>query len=367
MSTELLEPGAPAPEVAASPAAAVDRTVSRAGAPSAISTMSFVGSTIMSAILFAKVVYQSGGGGKNCTGPYEIFARVMAGLELGLGPMESLRELFVVDGKVSSSGRLLMRLALRGGARVRWIERSETRATCEITSPDGTTEQWTWSVEDATRADLMGKRNWRLYGRQMLMWRALSMGLNFQCPDLLGGGLHMAEELGAETDAQGVPVKSGAPSASDVRKQMREIDEMLTNPNALRASGETGPERAARAESTEETAGPAAKANGDVPSVSGGGSPPADPPPARASGRKSRSPVVRKQSDGPAPGMVKAIREAADRAGLLLSSGLVLLSKDMRSRCGIDRDKAMAEWLADQVNADEILRELNEAAQQEGA
>jgi hypothetical protein len=56
----------------------------------------------------------------------------------------------------------------------------------------------TWTVDEAARAELVSKTNWRLYPRQMLVARATSELCRYVFADVLGGLCYTPEELGGE-------------------------------------------------------------------------------------------------------------------------------------------------------------------------
>ena len=132
--------------------------------------------------------------------PKAIVACILTGREFGLGPMESLRLIDVIDGKPSPAGELMLRMVKERGHRVKLLELNETK--CRLAgirgdNPDDVMEiEFTW--KDAERAGLTNKNNWKKYPKHMLYWRAVSMLTSFQFPDAIGGRVYVADELGSE-------------------------------------------------------------------------------------------------------------------------------------------------------------------------
>lgn len=117
----------------------------------------------------------------------EILAVIMAGRELGLGPMASLRSLFIVKGKVGLSYDAMVGLLRQAGYRVEWKETTNTRAVLVLTHPDGSTHTETWDVERAKKAELWGSSMWKKYPDTMLRARCVSSAARAFAGDVLAG------------------------------------------------------------------------------------------------------------------------------------------------------------------------------------
>lgn len=107
--------------------------------------------------------------------PHEVLACILTGAELGLGPMQSLRMINVIDGRPAASAELMRALVNRAGHRISVVEAAQDHVTLygqrRDTMSDATV---TWTVEDAKRAQLWGKGAWTTYPRSMLLARATS-------------------------------------------------------------------------------------------------------------------------------------------------------------------------------------------------
>ncbi len=295
-------------------------------------SMRYLGNSLESAGMFAHIMFKAGVGGPSCVGPYDLFARIMQGLELGIGPMEAIKELFLIEGKLGCSARLMLKLARRGGVRLRWIERTAKRACVEITVPGEQPEQFEYTIEMAAIAGLASKKNWMRFPVHMNCWRALSQGLNLMCPELLGGGLHLAEELGADTDDAGTPLLAAA-NAKDVKRQVKEFDDML------RGIGDPLQRKAAEPTPDEPEPKPEPKA--------------AEPSAPKPGDHKDRV----------NPGLVSAIRTNAMEAGCW-SADLkeVSLNGQLAGGLGLENGSYSPEALAGMINATEIIAALKARA-----
>lgn len=150
--------------------------------------------------------------------PAAITAAILYGDEVGLGPMQSLAKIAVVDGKPTLYAEAQRALILSAGHDL-WIEEATTtrvilagrRANSDQTS------RVTWTMDDAKRAGLSGKPNWRQYPRQMLLARATAELARAVFADAIGG-LAATEEL-EETSVPSDAAIPATPATSTKRKR----------------------------------------------------------------------------------------------------------------------------------------------------
>lgn len=135
--------------------------------------------------------------------PDDVFVTLLAGHELGLSPMASLRSIHVVKGKPILSADTMVGLVLgRGAARYfRCVEETDTSVTYE-THREGSPEpqRATWTIADAKRAGLTGG-NWTSYPRAMLKARCKSVLARDVYPDVLAGCYEEGERDEVEREA----------------------------------------------------------------------------------------------------------------------------------------------------------------------
>lgn len=131
---------------------------------------------------------------KHITSKGEALAVIMAGDELGLPPMASLRGLTLVNGKVGMDYSVMVGLLRRAGYRVVWKDKSDTRCELLLTHPDGTTHTEVWDVERAKKAKLWGGSGpWSTYPEAMLTARCVSSAARAFAGDVLAGCYSMEE------------------------------------------------------------------------------------------------------------------------------------------------------------------------------
>lgn len=154
--------------------------------------------------------------------PEAVLACMLTGHELGIGPMQALAKIHVIDGRPAMAAELMRAVILAAGHEV-WIEESSsTRVTVGGMRVGSTREtKVTWTLDDAKKADLAGRQNWRKYPRAMLLARATAELARAIFPDVLAGISYTVEELedgelAAPEDVH--PVADAAPPAPAVKK-----------------------------------------------------------------------------------------------------------------------------------------------------
>jgi len=126
--------------------------------------------------------------------PGEALAVIMAGAELGIPPMASLRGIHLVKGKVGMDYSLMIGLLRRAGYGVQWVAKSGTRCEFLLTYRDGTTHTEVWDVERAKKAGLWGNAGpWTNYPEAMLTARCVSSAARAFAGDVLAGCYSMDE------------------------------------------------------------------------------------------------------------------------------------------------------------------------------
>jgi hypothetical protein len=133
--------------------------------------------------------------------PGAIAAAILYGDEIGLGPMNSLAKIAVVNGRPTLAAEAMRSLVLQAGHDL-WIEESTiSKVTVAGRRRDSQqTSKVTWTLDDAKRAGLAGKPNWRAYPRQMLLARASAELARLIFADAIGG-LTATEEIEADLEA----------------------------------------------------------------------------------------------------------------------------------------------------------------------
>lgn len=134
--------------------------------------------------------------------PEAILAAILTGRELGMGPMEALRTIDMIDGKPSPSAEWMVGKVFEAGHVIVVVEQTDESCTVEgIRFSEGVEVarmKVTFTKSMAARAGLLNKSNWKNYPEAMLYWRAASQLCRQFFPDVLKGLKYLPEELGAE-------------------------------------------------------------------------------------------------------------------------------------------------------------------------
>lgn len=127
----------------------------------------------------------------NCN-QYQAAAIVQTGRELGLAPMQSIRSMCFVNGRLTMSVQLQLALSKNKGVKIIGLNESEDGCTVTM-ERDGEKITCSFTKEDAKKAGLDTKDNWKKYGKQMFRWRAIGDALRLIAPDLVMGLLDPIE------------------------------------------------------------------------------------------------------------------------------------------------------------------------------
>ena len=151
--------------------------------------------------------------------PDDILLILLWGNELEVGPASALANVAVIEGKPSISAKLAMGLCLRSPVCERFeMEESSTERATFVTKRVGHREQRiTYSVEDAKRAELIGRRNWKRDPAAMLRARASMALAGAVYPDIVAGLLtpDQIEDVQGET-VYTAPVEQVPAEVADV-------------------------------------------------------------------------------------------------------------------------------------------------------
>lgn len=148
--------------------------------------------------------------------PMEATAAVLAGAEIGLSPMASLRAFDVIQGQAAPRAITLRAVVQSFGHEIELIESTATR--CRMRGRRRDSQTWqavTWTMDRARDLGLTGKDNWKKQPQAMLIARATSELARLIAADAILGIGYTSEEIrdGLDTvnDAvAGPPPEDGA-------------------------------------------------------------------------------------------------------------------------------------------------------------
>jgi hypothetical protein len=281
--------------------------------------------------------------------------KVLAGMELGIGPIRAMTDLYVIEGKVGvGAGVIASRIKASGKYDYRVVRLDDTE--CEILFaqilPGGKRETLgtsRFTMDDARKAGLLSRpgSSWQRFPRNMLFARALSNGARWFTPDVFGGAIYTREELEESAPPEPEPPipshtpEDPSPAPRGRAKPAPRASEPAPAPAA--EPDERGPEPAPE-ESSPDGAEPAAEAPPDPPA-------PRESAACQAASRKT-------------PEELHALRSlviaAAKADGY---SGHRFAARWLRDRYGVDSLEAIPDNMLDRV----IHEAIETASRAEGA
>lgn len=137
-------------------------------------------------------------------GAAQAVVKVLAGREIGFGPIASMTGIHVIQGRVSLSANL-MAAAIKRSGRYDYRVLTMTPDKCAIEFRERTPNGWdVIGTSEFTAADAKaaGTQNMAKFARNMLFARAMSNGARWFCPDIFGGPVYTPEEMGAQVDGE---------------------------------------------------------------------------------------------------------------------------------------------------------------------
>jgi hypothetical protein len=237
--------------------------------------------------------------------PAVITAAILHGDEVGLGPMQSLAKIRMIDGQPTIAAEAQRALILARGHKLWPEEYTTTRVTwAGRRVDDDVTARVTWTMDNARTAGLAGRPSWRAYPRAMLSARASAELARAIFADVIGG-LLATEEL----EDAGLPPEAGDAGVAAIAPG---------SPAAPAAKRRRRPAVAA------------------VATVSGGSEPPASPQPPLP-GEEGQPSMSRAQRDR-IMGLMRArgITERADR----LAYASTVVGRELTSSSELTADEA---------------------------
>lgn len=117
--------------------------------------------------------------------------KIMAGKELGLSPFQSMKSLYMVNGKLALMADVMAFLVKKNGKYDYAIDKlDELECVLSFVRLNGEVKELgksSFTTKDAAKAGLINKDVWKNYPRNMLFARALSNGIRWYCPDAVCG------------------------------------------------------------------------------------------------------------------------------------------------------------------------------------
>lgn len=127
--------------------------------------------------------------------PDAAFALMMLCQAEGLHPIVAVRRYDVIQGRPAMKADAMLADFLKAGGEVEWHELSGEKVSASFSGPGCKKPVTiTWTIEDARRAGLANKDNWKNFPRAMLRSRVVSEGVRTVMPGVVAG-VHSPEEV----------------------------------------------------------------------------------------------------------------------------------------------------------------------------
>lgn len=154
-----------------------------------VNTLAYEPTNLDEAFRMAQILVSSGLTPRGVDTPQKAFLIMAQGRELGLSTMQSLGNIYVVEGKVSLSSDLMAAMVLKSPVceYLRCVEMTPERATYTAKRRGGAEFRFSFSWEDAVKAGLTNRPNYKANPADMLRHRALSKCARAVFPDVVAG------------------------------------------------------------------------------------------------------------------------------------------------------------------------------------
>lgn len=148
--------------------------------------------------------------------------RIVIGRGMGLSDFESMSGLHIIEGKPVLASTLMATLIKRSG-RYRYEIRQADAEACVLEFFEKEDGAWrpcgppvSFTKDDAQKAELSSKPNYRKFAQDMLFARALSRGYRRYCPDAIGGPVYVEGEIVGDDDAPAQAAPPALPPDMDI-------------------------------------------------------------------------------------------------------------------------------------------------------
>lgn len=112
----------------------------------------------------------------------------------GYHPALAARDYHIIQGRPTLKAETMMARFQQQGGKVEWKTLTDQEVTATFSHPSGGSATITWTFEQAKKANLTGKDNWKNYPRAMLRARVVSEGIRTVFPGVVLG-VYTPEEI----------------------------------------------------------------------------------------------------------------------------------------------------------------------------
>lgn len=129
----------------------------------------------------------------------QAIVKVLAGQEMGIGPIAAMTGIYIVKGRVTLSANLMAAQIKRSGKYdYRIVRMDDTGCVIDYYQAGAKVGSSAFVEADARAAGLLGGENWKKFPRNMYFARAMSNGAKWYTPDVFSGPVYTPDELSDE-------------------------------------------------------------------------------------------------------------------------------------------------------------------------
>lgn len=141
--------------------------------------------------------------------PGDIAAAILAGSELGMKPMATLKSIDIIQGTPALRAHAMRAVVQREGHEIELVESTDTRCIMRGRRKDSDTwQEVEWVIDRARLMGLLGKDQWKKNPKGMLVARATGELCRLIASDALHGMAYVSEELEGTVHAELMPKKA---------------------------------------------------------------------------------------------------------------------------------------------------------------
>lgn len=148
--------------------------------------------------------------------PDQALALMLVAQAEGQHPATITQEYDIIQGKAARKTHSVLARFQAAGGTVEWHELSETVADATFSHKSGGKLRMSWTFEQARKAGLTGKDNWKNYPRAMLRARCIAEGIRAVYPAALGGMLVAEEAMDLPPEQS---IKSIDPATGEIQQR----------------------------------------------------------------------------------------------------------------------------------------------------
>jgi hypothetical protein len=141
----------------------------------------------------------------------------------GYHPALAARDYHIIQGRPTLKAETMMARFQQQGGKVDWKTLTDQEVTATFSHPSGGSATISWTIEQATKAGLTNKDNWKNYPRAMLRARVVSEGIRTVFPGVVLG-VYTPEEV------QDIPTQ---PQSRDMGTAVVVEEEKVEHPFSL--------------------------------------------------------------------------------------------------------------------------------------